>query len=192
MRNEIFETNDDCGLIMRSIKGKANEHFFHPDLVNFVNVNETLKRRSQKRFRDAIHGDTTFNRADCLIGVTFVNKRQNVRMQHYALRVILNMIQPADFNVAVVIGDDIGKFRKGLRNIDRKFYYLETIGKLYSLHAFCPNCTNSWLKPQRGWVFKDGQFVNITSGRKLESCCDPLKGKSLRVSHGEVVPLVFM
>ena len=172
----------------------SDKKHFNSEILNVININETIRRTSQKRFRNKLHANA-LNSVECLIGVAFVHKLQSIKMQHDTLRLILNLIQPMDFNKAVIIGDDLNKFKKGLKRIDRKFNYLEKRNNTFVLHTYCPNCTNptdSWLKPEHGWTLSNGNYEKISSGRDTPKCCDPLAGKTLHVVHGDVIPMVFM
>ena len=101
---------DECGLILRTT-ALDDLHSMDGESSNLISINETIRRRRQKSFRHKIH-EQALNGVNCLIGITFVHKKQKIAIQHAILRIMLNVIQPFDFNRAIIIGDDFNAFKR--------------------------------------------------------------------------------
>ena len=100
------------------------------------------------------------------------------------LRDLLHVTEKVTDNMAILIGNDFNEFRKYANGIERRFIYLDEIRSgHYSVKAFCPNCTISW---PRTAMTSDSLNSNV-----FDVCCEPLRGKNLKVLFNGFIPMVY-
>lgn len=107
---------------------------------------------------------------------------------------MLHITERVENSLVIIIGQELQPIVTNYLNIEHKFIYVEVTETFWILHQFCPNCTTineSWPKAKYAW--KRGYGITPPGRNNLfSSCCDPLKGKKLKVACSVGHPAVHL
>lgn len=116
---------------------------------------------------------------------------KSFKVQRTIHKRLLSMTERKSNNWVFIMARNFKLFKRkfNVKSVQRKFIFVEKKSNgFHTIHAFCPNCTLSWIPatmsyhPEKGWINADNPFY---------SCCDPLKGKTLTIAYNGYTPVVI-